>query len=321
MRKVDLIHLPTPIEKISLDSRNNYYIKRDDMTGFCFGGNKARKMEFFLKDILDKGSDYLVTYGSSGSNHCRIVSAAAKRHNLPCLLIFSGEEREVKGEGNDLLNLLNESNFTFVGSGDVASTIDSVLEDLQEEGYNPYFIEGGGHGDPGTQAYKEAYDEIKRQSLDIGVDFDYIFLASGTGTTQAGLVAGKVLSSGKEEVVGISIARSKERGSSVIGESLDSYLCNWHKGAEYKKEDIIFLDDYTLGGYGKADSSVYSRIKWMLNKNAIAMDPTYTGKAFEGMCKYIKEKELTGKNILFIHTGGTPLFFSKSSEILNKSKR
>ena len=47
----------------------------------------------------------------------------------------------------------------------------------------------------------------------------------------------------------------------------------------------------------------------MLRENGIAMDMTYTAKAFMGMCEYINENEISGKNILFIHTGGTPLFF------------
>ena len=39
------------------------------------------------------------------------------------------------------------------------------------------------------------------------------------------------------------------------------------------------------------------------------MDGTYTGKAFLGMEHYIEEHQISGKKILFIHTGGTPLFY------------
>lgn len=39
------------------------------------------------------------------------------------------------------------------------------------------------------------------------------------------------------------------------------------------------------------------------------MDTTYTGKAYWGMKEHIKKYQITEKNILFIHTGGTPLFF------------
>ena len=46
----------------------------------------------------------------------------------------------------------------------------------------------------------------------------------------------------------------------------------------------------------------------------IPMDTTYVGKGFYGMEEYIKKMKIIGKNILFIHTGGTPLYF----DILNK---
>jgi D-cysteine desulfhydrase len=47
----------------------------------------------------------------------------------------------------------------------------------------------------------------------------------------------------------------------------------------------------------------------MYKVNGIPLDPIYTGKAFWGMKEYIKDMQMAGKNILFIHTGGTPLFF------------
>lgn len=319
--KIDLTFLPTPIEKIQVDEKNNYYIKREDLTGFSFGGNKARKMEFFLFDILKEGSDYIVTYGSPGSNHCRIVSSAAKRYNIPCLLIFSGSRVSIDPNGNDLLNLLNDAEILFVEDRDVARVIDENLTRLRGEGFNPYFIEGGGHGNLGTLAYRKAYEEIQDQAKELEVEFDYIFLASGTGTTQAGLIAGKSLKKSKEKIIGISIAREKERGREVLKESLESYFEQYHKGQVVEEEDIVFLDEYSLGGYAKTDPSIYKRIKWMLNTNSIALDPTYTGKAFEGMCKFLEEEEIENKNILFIHTGGTPLFFSKGEEIVNNLKR
>ena len=41
----------------------------------------------------------------------------------------------------------------------------------------------------------------------------------------------------------------------------------------------------------------------------IPFDHTYTGKAFGGMLDYVEKAEIKDKNILFIHTGGVPLFF------------
>ena len=52
--------------------------------------------------------------------------------------------------------------------------------------------------------------------------------------------------------------------------------------------------------------------------DGIPLDTTYTGKGYWGMKEYIKENEITGKNILFIHTGGTPLFFDDLEELIDE---
>ena len=70
----------------------------------------------------------------------------------------------------------------------------------------------------------------------------------------------------------------------------------------------VFLDDYTEG-YGKDDSRVDETIRFVMDTWGIPLDPTYTGKAFLGMREVLASRQIAGKNILFLHTGGTPLFF------------
>ncbi len=56
--RVELIHLPTPVRKLenltAALGGPSIYIKRDDLTGLAFGGNKSRKLEFIVRDMLDK---------------------------------------------------------------------------------------------------------------------------------------------------------------------------------------------------------------------------------------------------------------------------
>ena len=82
-----------------------------------------------------------------------------------------------------------------------------MIEDLKSEGYKPYFIQGGGHGNIGTQAYVDAYQEIVQFEKETGIYFDYIFHTSGTGTTQAGLVCCQIINGDKRHIIGISNAR------------------------------------------------------------------------------------------------------------------
>ena len=153
--------------------------------------------------------------------------------------------------------------------------------------------------------------EIKAYEQKYKVHFDYIFFASGTGTTHSGLVCGQLMNKEERSIVGISIARKNPRGRSVVIESIRDYLHanDIRISKEQVEEKTIFIDDYIGDGYGKDNNEVIEIIKSVMIKYGVPLDSTYTGKAFLGMKKYIMKQQIEGKNILFIHTGGTPLFF------------
>lgn len=287
----------TPILYLERLRDNNIYIMRDDLIPFSFGGNKARKAVLFFREIEAQGCDTVVTYGSGGSNHCRIIANLAVSKGLGCHLISTD------GESHCANRRMTEQFGAVVHScpvEQVAATIDAVMDSLRQEGRKPYFIPGGGHGNIGTRAYDLAYEQI----LESGIDFDYIFLASGTGTTHAGLICGKKrLGPEKLKIVGISIARANPRGGQVVADSVESY-CGEEAG-----DDLIFEDGCLCGGYGKYDEGIDATIRRMLGTYGLPLDPTYTGKAYHGMECYLQNNDIRNKNILFIHTGGTPLFY------------
>ncbi len=294
----------TPIVELGKDNNNNYlWIKREDLIPFSFGGNKARKAALFFKEIEAGGYDSVVTYGTSSSNHCRIVANECCKRGLKCYIISPEEAREETF--NSQMMKLFEAEITIVSVEKVHDTIEYKKAQLKREGHNPYFIEGGGHGNIGTEAYVQCYQEIKEQEKEHNIYFDYIFLASGTGTTQAGLVCGQLLNSDERSIIGISVARKNPRGRNVVINSIKSYLGNAFP-EDIIQKNTVFLDDYT-SGYGGKDAAVSDMIGYALKKYGIPLDATYTGKAFVGMNDQIKK--IMNKNILFIHTGGTPLFF------------
>ena len=85
----------TPIQKLGETSGNTLFMKREDLIPFSFGGNKARKAEYFFKEIDEGGYDCVVTYGSSSSNHCRIIANMAAAMGLSCHVISPEENREL----------------------------------------------------------------------------------------------------------------------------------------------------------------------------------------------------------------------------------
>ncbi len=288
---------------------NRIYIKRDDLVPVSFGGNKARKAFNFFAEIDEGGYNAVVTYGSSSSNHCRIISNMAKMRDIPCFII--GPEEASEATKNSKMMELFGAEITVVPVDKVSATIENKLKSLKETGLKPYFIGGGGHGNLGTKAYVDCYNEILQFEKENDVHFDYIFMASGTGTTQAGLVCGQLINKDERKIVGISIARKNPRGKEVIVDSIKEYFSeiNFTANDEEILSATIFTDDYICDGYGKSNEKIIKTVKDMLKYYGIPLDSTYTAKAFWGMTEYIEKEKIKNKNILFIHTGGTPLFF------------
>ena len=303
----------TIIQDLDEYKGNRLFIKREDLIPFSFGGNKARKAQLFFQEITKGDYDCVVTYGSGSSNHCRVIANECCRRGMGCYIIAPQEASEPTF--NSQMMELFGAEITMVPVSEVHDTIEGRIAELRDAGKKPYFIEGGGHGNIGTEAYAQCYGEVKEYEEGQNIHFDYIFFASGTGTTHAGLVCGQLLARDERQIVGISIARKNPRGRDVVIQSIRDYM-----GGRVPEEDIqaatVFIDDYT-SGYGKDDKRVAETIETVLKTFGIPLDATYTGKAFMGMTEYISQHEIENKNILFIHTGGTPLFF----DALNKLNR
>lgn len=279
---------------------NEIYIMRDDLLPFSFGGNKVRKAILFFEQIDAGGYTVVVTYGSSSSNHCRVIANMAAARGIKTHVVSTDggssciNRQLVEGFGAQIHICPVEQ---------VAATIDRMMDQLRQQGERPFFIPGGGHGNTGTAAYDLAYDRICDYAQQNHIGFDYIFFASGTGTTHAGLISG-MLRRGEQaqKIVGISIARKNPYGGQVVAKSVLDYT-----GRE-AAEALLFVDDYICGGYGQYDASVERVIRRLYRQSGVPLDPIYTGKAYAGMEQYLDKHEITGKRILFIHTGGTPIF-------------
>lgn len=303
------------IQDLGKINSNQLYIKREDLIPISFGGNKARKAIKFFEEIDEGGYDCVITYGSSSSNHCRIVANMAVARDMKCYII--GPEEASEETFNSRLMELFNAEIIIVPVQEVHDTIENKLEELRLKGMKPYFIPGGGHGNIGTQAFVECYEEIRDYEQENNSNFDYIFFASGTGTTHAGLVCGQLLYGDNKNIVGISIARKNPRGRQVVLDSVREYL--EEHGKCFKDEQIeqvtFFCDAYIGDRYGFCNKDIKDTIVNVMKEYGIPLDSTYTGKAFWGMTEYIRRNQIENKKILFIHTGGTPLFFDALKQL------
>lgn len=222
----------------------------------------------------------------------------------------------------------------------VRETVARVLAESRARGETPFYVYGDetGHGNEEvlSRAYKEVYGEILTQEhalFDGEYHFTEIFTAVGTGSTISGLIAaagggavpgmtdagalpgmteagtapGAAAGAGERHITGISVARSREAVLAAIGP---------------EDERFTITDAYLAGGYGQtaaagaatdpaagpAPSSLEDFCITTSLTHVMPLDPVYTGKALFGTMEEIKKRGITGK-VLFLHTGGTPLYY------------
>lgn len=278
---------------------------RDDWFPFAGGGSKARKAveyEFFLKE---NGYDAVVTCGGVQSNHNRAMALMAARNSWPCHLVIQGtEQRFLAEKGNALLCRLAGAECEFINPSETAGAMDRAMRDLEAKGYHPFYVHGGGHDLPGGTCFVDAVREMKRQCDETGYKPDHIFLASGTGSTQAGIVVGLDLAGwGDVKVTGISVARQYERGRQVIVDYANMLARHYGVHKDYS-DRVHFVTDYLYGGYEQYGPEMESCLEDVMKTTGVMFDTTYSGKGFYGMLKEIEKRDLRGRNIVFWHTGG-----------------
>jgi D-cysteine desulfhydrase len=276
------------------------YVVRDDLFPLFYGGNKARKMVRILREMEEGKHDALVTTGGIQSNHCRVAALACAEKGWTCRLILHGSAAQFHREkGNALLMRRSGARIEFVEASEIGPAMDRAMQDLKQEGREPYYLYGGGHNRSGVRAYRDAMKEMQGV-WPLEDPPGQIFLASGTGSTQAGLLAGcRMLNWTGTQVRGISVARTAERGRDAILESL-GFL---GEPPETYRGEIFFEDDYIMGGYGQHGPELEEFTGRMGRETGLVLDNTYTGKAFFGMLDLISRKQLKGP-LVFWHTGG-----------------
>lgn len=279
-------------------------IVRDDIFPFIGGGNKARKAIMYERFLKENGYNAVVTTGGIQSNHNRAVALMAARNGWKCHLVYHGTEERFNSEkGNALLVRMSGASMEFVEAQGISGAMDAAMGRFIGQGQKPYYITGGGHDLPGGIAYVEAIKELYQYGIVNNYKPRYIFLASGTGSTQAGIMVGLDLVGWNDvKVVGISVARQQERGKQVIAEFANLLGAYYGLGKDYT-DQVLFNTDYLCGGYENYTPEMKRYLDRVMLESGLVFDTTYSGKGFYGMMDMLKSNGKEGE-VLFWHTGG-----------------
>jgi len=335
--RVELVHRPTPMRKLAVLSAElggpDIWVKREDLTGLAFGGNKSRKLESIIPDMLAQRAEVMVTWAALQSNWAMQTAAACTRYGLhPVLVLFKRYDLPPEFDGNMLLDYIlgAEIRTRDPVAGKVTSReaagkiIEEVADEFRAKGKRVYTVSVGGSMPLGSMAvplgavsYVEAFSELLEQSRERGFTPDAVVHSTGSGSTQAGLLVGAKALSPSTRVVGISVSDEKAPFSRDVQDIASAVEAALGLRTGFGSEDIIVFDEYIKEGYGIVNREVADVIRLMFRREGIVLDPVYTSKAFAGLIDLVRRGYFRKTDkVVFLHTGGTPALFPNRSKIV-----
>jgi 1-aminocyclopropane-1-carboxylate deaminase len=303
------------------------WAKREDCnSGLAFGGNKIRKLEYIVPDVVDSGADTLVSIGGYQSNHTRQVAAVGAKLGLKVRLV---QERWVDWEdpvydkvGNILLSRIMGADIRLDPAGfdiGIRKSWQEALDDVAASGGKPYPIPAGAseHRLGGLGFVNWAY-EVAEQEKQLGVFFDTIVVCTVTGSTHAGMIAGfaalEEAGGRPRRLFGIDASATIEKTRRQVGRIARHTAELIGLGRELRAEEIVVLEGWAGDRYGIPVGSTVQAIRLSGRLEGMIIDPVYEGKSMAGLIDLVTSGEVgRDSTVLYAHLGGQPALSAYSS--------
>lgn len=300
--------LPTPLDawpgdELGLDCAN-LLVKRDDVSGVPYGGNKVRKLEFLLADARARDARGVITFGVAGSNHALATSIYAAACGLESYSMLTRQTNAAYVRRNLLTGLhAGAKLLPFDSEEDAAAEAGRLAAETGDDGRALQIIRGGGSEPLGclgfVNAGLELAEQIRRLSLP---EPDCVYLPLGTVGTAAGLLTGLRLAGLKTRMVAIRVVREDiarpERFRALTRGTLDLLGCEMSAGTGLPEIRHGFIGP----GYARFTTEGVEAMATARDLLGIKLDGTYSGKAFAALLADLRSGSLAGKTVLFWNT-------------------
>lgn len=332
--KVPFLHLPTPLEflpRISEELGIRLYIKRDDLTGIGMGGNKLRKLQYLLYDAQSQGCTMLLTMGGAQTNHGRLTAAVAAKYGMRCAIVclddYPGEV-----SANILLDrmmgadvILKKNDGLRPSEEQYRELVAELRKKYEGQGEKIYEIPIGGSNELGILGYYECAVELTKQvqnlagSDEASKDMAHpenirVVTTVGSMGTYMGLFCGLKNEGSPLKLTGVAIMPGADASTALRYFQRVKAFYGAEKGGlcapaltNPTESDFHIETDYTWGAYNNPVPEVRQAMYDMARKEAVILDPCYTGKTFCAIRSMVKEGKIKqGETVIFLHTGGSP---------------
>jgi len=307
--KTKLADLPTPIVEETLRTakgERRITIKRDDVTGKLYGGNKVRKLEYLLRRASDRNAQRIATFGTVASNHALATSLYAKSLGFECICLLSHQVQTAIVPRVLNLHLENGTELVRWG-GDYANRIRTLRTHLWNRQVS--VIPAGGSSWLGTMGFVNAGLELADQiaSGELGVP-DRLYVANGTMATAVGLALGLALANLPTEVQAVRVTedfvanpvamRRLMVKTALLMNRLDSSIpSSLADRARYR-----FRDGFLGDGYARTNVATNRAVSVARDDLGLVLETTYTGKALAAMLHDLDQAAHSRESMLFWNT-------------------
>ncbi|QXH53908.1 pyridoxal-phosphate dependent enzyme [Pseudomonas fakonensis] len=333
---------PTPFHKLHNLSRLegiNLFLKREDMAGpGALSGSKMRVAELILGQALKDGVDTIITQGAYLTNSGMQFATAAVVAGITPILFLTRDEPQ-HGElseyrGNLLLDKLMgvETHYlaapgsAYINRPDdkqrVWDAMTARKAELEAQGRKVLIVPTGGAYPTGFAGHVLTFIEMIEQARAAGVELDYIYHTTGTGTALPGMLAAKLLTGHPVKFRSISISNYQPDfwiNESIIAERVRHIFETF--GIEPPSLETVLseieVDNRFIGeNYAVPSQESVHAIRCLAQAEGVFLGPVYTGKGFAGLLDHIRTGKVEpGSNVAFLHTGDTANLFEVSGVV------
>jgi 1-aminocyclopropane-1-carboxylate deaminase len=292
------------------------WAKREDCnSGLAFGGNKTRKLEYIVPDVLAQGADTLVSIGGYQSNHTRQVAAVAAKLGLKARLV---QEKWVDWPdpvndkvGNILLSRIMGADVRLDPAGfdiGIRSSWEDALQEVRDSGGTPYPIPAGASEHPlGGLGFANWAYEVERQEAELGVFFDTIVVCTVTGSTHAGMIAGFAGQNRPRRVLGVDASATIDKTRAQVARIARHTADLIDLGRDLSDDEIVVLEGWAGDLYGIPVESTLDAIRVTARLEGMIIDPVYEGKSMAALIELVSDGTIGNEsNVLYAHLGGQP---------------
>lgn len=310
---ISLGHFPTPVERLqNLETRfdcDSLWIKRDDLSGELYGGNKVRTLEFSIAEALKQNAEMVISYSALGSNWPLACTIYARANGLGSEVFYLPYPMDtVKKRNLYITNQLAHKTQTARSLFTFPILFFKGLQKAKKE-HKVYLMPPGGTSGVTTLGFVEAVLELQRQCQEGQMPVpDYIICPLGSGGTAAGLAIGLSLIGWHTRVIAVRIVdlivANRWTLNYLIRRTLNvlrKYASKLELESDPAKR-VIIEHHYVGKGYAKPLALAEECMRMGQSEENLRLDSTYTGKAFAAMYELIKNDDFRNKSILFWQT-------------------